>query len=146
MAYLIKVRIKRDGEDWEKSLDNFFKLGFTRKTELEDSETVILQLPNGWTIREVEETQEFFDANGNLRGACCCEYCYLRQRYELISEKMVNKLEERLIALDRKNQKKVVDFGTFEPFSDYHKDLMSFAKYELDKRFPGWTDPTKYWD
>lgn len=116
-----------------------------------DGESVVLRVPKGWTLKRTDEksVKVFLDESGNVRGAVAYNYAYLRRRYELDTLKVSEDdfpETEKLIVTDRKTGETIMDFGSFEPYSDYEKDLHSMAKRILQMRYADWENPLAYWE
>ena len=115
-----------------------------------NEEYVILELPPNWCMKTTDVAiRTFFDEAGNIRGATACDYAYLRCRFEI---QTVNGSKddfpetERLIIQDKKTGETIIDLGSFEPYSDYEKDLRGFAQVLLSRKYPNWENPVAYWD
>ncbi len=148
-----KERILVDTDEME-GLEFASVLGFTEVKDSHEtsSEQIVLNLPDGWKTQKGEGTvmRRFIDSQGNERGLYCNGRILFCTRFELIGKSNPDSSVggEILTFFDKKKGQVVLDFGHFEPYDIYghHLDLVNFAKNVLNKTYPGWEDPTKYWE
>lgn len=129
-------------------VDVLLNAGF--KMVSSDEKYILLELPPNWIMKETDTyIRTFYDEKGNTRGATACNYVYLRCRFEIATIKGSKDYfpeTERLIVQDKKTDEIIMDFGTFEPYSDYEKDLRGIAQIALSRKYPNWENPLAYWD
>lgn len=116
---------------------------------------IILEIPKGWKLISEpgkDNVKSFIDGNCNIRGVYAQRYAYLYCRYQIKARSVIPKKHTytaetcRLYIVDRKNDIDMCDMGSFEPYSDYAKDLKSLAEKWLDLNFPNWRDASCYWE
>ena len=139
------------------SKESFEASGFTFQEEDDD---VLLKttLPEGWTIRARDDDwSDFFDQKGRMRGTCyykdavCSRFGHmvLATRYRISHNyALPNDYSSPIVITVRDSEGAVLFFA-----GKYQKDdrelytrLKKVAEDWLNTQYPGWEDPSKYWD
>ena len=124
--------------------------GFKLETDLEETKITV---PEGWSYKEINKnpmTGEFYDESNNFRGCIYYNRVFFRCRYAFVTIP-VDKDEglsedERLILVDRKNNKIIFDFGTVSFVSEYTSNLLLLAQSKIRAIYPEYENPYFYWD
>lgn len=143
------IRVFRPEEERKKELfSNFLELGFKKVDE--ETNGVILEIPDGWDITIEDGVRALKDPEGIIRGAVQSGYCYLRTRY-IVALRNVGTPNDRgetdkFCIVDQKTDTIVKDYGYVEPFSDEHFVCQQYAYRYLGCKYPNWENPLEYWD
>lgn len=138
------------------TMEEYEGLGFTFK-KADNSAEYLATLPEGWTVSGHGYWKNIIDEKGRTRG----RFFYnpiddvkkgemtLTPRYYIGSEKIfprVIKSAIRIVVNDA-NGSTIVTIGQCNMlYSGEYNKLVSTATDFLNQNFPGWENPTKYWD
>lgn len=127
-------------------LDSGFKLE-------SDSNEVSITVPDGWRYDELMGEPLmgiFYDDRNNYRGCFYYDHVFFRCRYAIvivpIEQDETNSDSDRLMLVDRRENKIVFDFGTLCFVSEYTSELLLIARSKIRKIYPEYEDPCSYWD
>ena len=135
--------------------DTFESLGFSFK-DIGDSILYESTLPDGWTVAPDfgnYHWYNFFDENKHKRGAYCYSgnlpkpqaYMNLSQRFYVTQTKISNgKIK---VGIKDTDGNFIFTAGTCaKQFSSEFHLLFQISNEYLEKYFPDWENPTKYWN
>lgn len=148
------IFVKNKADNLNPNLNSFKRVGFTFAKESETLNRVIL--PNGWELEPDAEGcwGNIIDDMGRIRGFYKSAIPGTIDHMTLISRYQIESAHTLPNTLFSPIRVYVTDNGVFSfnvgrcPHTDsaQYDNLIALAIEHLNGKYPGWKDPTKYWD
>lgn len=136
------------------SIETLKGLGFIFNNDIQDGKLVLTSLPTGWQyVSDARHCIVLIDEKGRKRASYLCQdsqsCIVLHERFVIHSEMLSDHCPcpSRVFVKDHATNKVLFVAGQYEAGQFKARDkLVIKASNYLDKHYPSWEDPTKYWD